>query len=127
MKKATKKSKTEKEPTLREIRADIRDVFDAVGKLIECTATHDKRFDSHDRRFDAIEEDVSYLKRNMVTKIYLDEKNGELRGDISELVYKEDRKFVELVHILENKNILSEEDTVRILSMPPFPLGHASK
>lgn len=86
----------------------------------------DKRFDAQDKKSEARDEDLAFLKRNMVTKIYLDEKNGELRGDISELMYKGNRKFIELVHILENKNILSEEDSLRILSMPPFPLGQTS-
>ena len=85
----------------------------------------EKRFDKHDKRFDSLEEGVSFLKRNMVTKIHLDERIGEFRGDITELVYKGDRKFVELVHTLENKETPPEEDTVRILSMPPFPLGQA--
>ncbi|PIR45090.1 MAG: hypothetical protein COV10_01010 [Candidatus Vogelbacteria bacterium CG10_big_fil_rev_8_21_14_0_10_51_16] len=103
------------------------DLLEAVGKLAQNV---EGRFDSVDKRFDGLEdrvggleEDVSYLKRNMVTKVYLDERIGDVRGDITELVHRADRKFTELVHTLEDKDVLSEGDAVRILGMPPFPLG----
>ncbi len=121
------KKKNQKEPTLAELRADVHDVFEAVGSLAGLTHTRfeavGKRFDAVDKRLDTVEEDVAFLRRNMINKIYLDERIGDLRGDITELVHREDRKFIELVHILESKEILSEEETVHILSMPPFPLG----
>ncbi|PIR45107.1 MAG: hypothetical protein COV10_01110 [Candidatus Vogelbacteria bacterium CG10_big_fil_rev_8_21_14_0_10_51_16] len=128
MKRATKK--TNVEPT-------TQDVLNAVSKFATRVEERfdgiDARFDGidgrlsgHDKRFESLEEDVAYLKRNMVTKIYLDERVGELRGDITELVHKEDKKFVELVHTLEDKEVLSEEDAVRILGMPPFGLGQAA-
>ena len=127
MKDTPKKKPSRKEPTTREIQKDVHNVLVAVNKF----ATHvEKRFDAVEgdirslkEEFGGLKEDVGFLKRNMVTKIYLDEKIGDLRGDITELVHKEDRKFVALIHLLEDKDVLSEEDAVNILNMPPFPLS----
>lgn len=61
------------------------------------------------------------IEANMVTRDYLDEKLSDLKGDLSILLRKEDRKLGELVIILKEKKVISSEDVKRILAMEPFP------
>ena len=71
-------------------------------------------FASHvDERFEKIES-------MMVTKDYLDEKLGDLRGDLVVLIRKEDRKLGALIEELLKRNILDQATATRILSLEPF-------
>ena len=51
----------------------------------------------------------------------MDEKLGDLKGDLVVLMRKEDRKLSMLVEVLREKELLSEQDVQRVLSMEPFP------
>lgn len=74
-----------------------------------------------DKRFNNLESEVAFIKSEMVTKDFLEDKLADLKGDIVILTRKEDTKVRELITILREKNILSDNDTKRILSMEPFP------
>lgn len=83
-------------------------------------AIHD--FSSNvDRRFSKLESDVSEIKSSMVTIDYLDRKLADLRGDLVVLTRKEDTKVRELVAVLRERKVLTDDDAKRILSMEPFP------
>lgn len=56
----------------------------------------------------------------MVTKDYLDEKLGDLRGDLTVLIRKEDNKVKALVEVLVEKKVLNKTDQKKIYSLEPF-------
>jgi hypothetical protein len=87
----------------------------------------DERFTIVDKRFDSVESDIKELKTRtvkiestMVTKDYLDEKLGDLRGDFTVLVRKEDNKMKTLVEVLVDKGVLDQKDKKKIYSLEPF-------
>lgn len=51
----------------------------------------------------------------------IDEKLADLKGDLTILMRKEDRKLGALVTKLQEKQVLSEEEAIQILSLEPFP------
>lgn len=122
MKRDAKRNALKEAPT-------TRDVLVAVSKLADHMESRfdglENRMGNVEKKVDGLEKKMDGLEKKMVTKAYLDEKIGDLRGDITQLVHKEDRKFTALVHLLEDKDVLSEEDAVRILRMPPFELGRS--
>ncbi len=95
----------------------------------------DGRFDGIDGRFDHVEGRLDHvegkldnvegrlnrIEATMVTKDYLDDKLADMRGDLVVLMRKEDRKLVTLIDVLKKKQLLSDEETRRILTMEPFP------
>lgn len=107
---------------------DITEHFDAV----------DKRFDSVDAKIDKtrldLESDMTALRKELtheinklewkvVSRDYLDEKLHDLKGDLIMITRKEDKKLSTLVTVLQNKKVLSDQDTKLILQLEPFPQG----
>ncbi|MCL5667150.1 MAG: hypothetical protein M1383_05275 [Patescibacteria group bacterium] len=74
-----------------------------------------------EKRFDGLESRVTKIEQNMVTKDYLDEKLLDLKGDLTVLIKKEDRKLLALVSVLEKNKIISTKEAKDILSLEPFP------
>ena len=74
-----------------------------------------------DERFDRLENRVTKIEATMVTKDYLDEKLGDLRGDIVVMLRKGDRKLGALIAELLTRKLLDEDAAKRILAMEPFP------
>ncbi len=74
-----------------------------------------------EERFNILESDVAQIKDTMVTKDYLDEKMGDLRGDLVLLTRKEDKKVVAIIELLVERNIIAAADAKKILGMDPFP------
>lgn len=68
----------------------------------------------------SLKEDVVYLKNNMVTKDYLDNKLVDLRADLVVLTRKEDSKVNALVEALVEQKSLRPETGRQILAMEPF-------
>ena len=81
----------------------------------------EKKFDNLEGRFDNLEGEVNTIKTTMVTKDYLDDKLSDLRGDLVVLMRKEDKKVKALIDILRERQVLTDEDVKKILSMEPFP------
>lgn len=80
----------------------------------------EKQFKAVDKRFDTVESDIHKIKSTMVTKDYLDEKLGDLRGDFTVLVRKEDNKMKTLVEVLVEKGVIDQKDKQKIYSLEPF-------
>ena len=107
-----------KEPT-------IYDVLEAINTY----ATRvDRNFQTIEGEISGIKGEISGIKgrldkieATMVTKDYLDEKLADLRGDLVVMMRKEDTKVKTLVEILRARNIISEEDEKKVLSLEPFP------
>lgn len=68
----------------------------------------------------SIKSEIGWIKSNMVTKDFLDEKIADLRGDLVVLVRKEDTKLLKLVDILKERKLISAEEATVVLSMEPF-------
>ena len=51
----------------------------------------------------------------------MDDKLSDLKGDLVILMRKEDRKVANLVNLLKNKRVISEEEAKTILALEPFP------
>ncbi|EKD78422.1 MAG: hypothetical protein ACD_41C00348G0005 [uncultured bacterium] len=90
-----------------DLKQDMRAVKQDVGGLKQDVKT--------------LQNDVATIKGTMVTKVYLDEKMSDLRGDMTMLVRKEDNKFTTLVDTLYDKQVLNAGDVGRILALEPFP------
>jgi hypothetical protein len=64
---------------------------------------------------------IGSIQSTMVTKDYLDEKLGDLRGDFTVLMRKEDTKLKALVGILYSRQIIDAKDMETLQAMEPFP------
>jgi hypothetical protein len=106
------------QPTTQDILEAIQDFSTHVDGQFEKV---DKRFGQADNRFDGIEQRLAKVEATMVTKDYLDDKLGDLRGDLTILMRKEDTKMKALVAILHKRGVITEDDTKHILAMEPFP------
>ncbi len=104
----------------------IKDVLEAVQGL----STHmdekfsdvDRKFVGIDQKFAGIDKRLDTIEATMVTKDYLDEKLGDLRGDLTVLMRKEDVKLRELITILHAKQVLTPADVKHLFSFEPFPV-----
>ena len=99
----------------------IDDVLDAVNKF---ATTNEQRLGRIEDDLDSMKSDINGMKRTMttlVTKDYLDEKIADLRGDLVVLIRKEDKKFSALIDVLKYRQVISNDEATKILSMEPFP------
>lgn len=101
----------------------------------------DKKFDDIDKKFDTIgrvmatKDDIEVIRKEMATKAdlgklrsdmidFIEGQNIKLRGDIVELVRKEDARLSELVGIQQRKGLLDEEDVQQLEKLRPvFPVA----
>lgn len=93
------------------------DILEAITTFADVT---EKRFSTIDKRLTTIEKNVTRIEATMVTKDYLDEKMSDLRGDMTVLIRKEDRKLQTLVSILTKKELLDTKEAEQIMAMEPF-------
>ncbi|MFA4830699.1 MAG: hypothetical protein WC862_02370 [Patescibacteria group bacterium] len=97
----------------------------STGEILEAindfSTNVDKRFTKIESDIMVMKSDITTIKSTMVTKDYLDEKLGDLRGDLTVLMRKEDTKVAMLVKILRTRNVITEEDKQQIFAMEPFP------
>ena len=56
----------------------------------------------------------------MVTKDYLDDKLGDLKGDLVSLIRKEDNKVNALIDAALSNKAIKEKDAKHILAIDPF-------
>jgi hypothetical protein len=116
-------------PQLRAIAADqeltLRDVVNAINtSSTEVTVELQTiKQDISSLKTDMIEvkTQLGHVETQMVTKDYLDEKLHDLRGDLTVVIRKADRKVVALIDELRETKVLSEPAAKRILALEPFP------
>ena len=101
---------SEQEITLEDLARMVKGGFDSVGKQINELKTD----------VGTLKTDVSYLRSQMVTKDFLDDRLANHYGDIVVLFRKEDRRFSELVSILVEKAVLSGPDVQRLDKLRPL-------
>ncbi len=98
---------------------DLKLIGQELGKVVEDNIT--PQFESINKQFEGVNKRLDKIEATMVTKEYLDEKQADLRGDIVVLMRKEDTKLKALIQTLKVRNLITEEDAHRILTMEPFP------
>jgi hypothetical protein len=108
---------TNQDPTKNEILEAVAGVKENTEQILEAIGIFSNNMDS---RLNTVEKELGEVKASMVTKDHLDEKLSDLRGDLSILIRKEDKKLAELVKILEQRKVLSPEDVKHILALEPF-------
>lgn len=92
---------------------DIRRLELRTEALEAGVATHG------DIQYLATKDDLLKLEERLLAA--MDEKNADLKGDLTILLRKEDRKLLALVDALLRKGALSREEVKHILGMEPFP------
>ncbi len=99
--------------------------FDAIDRRFDGVDQRflaiDQRFVSADKRVDGLESRLGRIEATMVTKSYLDDKLGDLKGDMVALVRKEDQKMNRLIGILAEKTVVTPTEANDVLSFRPFP------
>jgi hypothetical protein len=78
-----------------------------------------EEFNQLDGKVGGLEQKLNQTKLDILDSI--DEKLGNLKGDLIILMRKEDKKVDHLIKLLQEKSILSEEDAVSLLEIRPFP------
>lgn len=110
----------------------VEERFGAIDKRFDQV---DKRFEGVDKRFDVLESRLGAVENrletvetglgkvgtSMVTKDYLDEKLFDFKGDMIQMIRKEDYKLGVLVKILDDKKVISKKDSHLLTSLEPFP------
>lgn len=86
---------------------DKQDILDAISLMAEQMHT--------------MGEHIVHVKSQMVTKSYLDDKLGQLRGDLVILARKGNTKLSTLIEDLVSEGSLKREIADRLLAMEPFP------
>jgi len=101
--------------TKQEVKEIVRE---ATTEIIEAIGVFSDRIT---KRVDDLESDMKVVKRDMVTKDYLDSKLAVVQANIILAVKGEDQKVNELIKHLVVKNVIAKEDGTRLLEMQPFP------
>ena len=73
-----------------------------------------------EQRLGNLESDMTAVKSTMITKSYLDDRLSDLKADMTELVYKEDKKLMVLVNETEDGRPLTKRAANNIRKMAPF-------
>lgn len=64
--------------------------------------------------------DVVVIKATMVTKSYLDDKLGDLKGDMVSMLRMEDQQVGRFVEVLTDKKVLTAAESKDVRSFRPF-------
>ncbi|MDO8626619.1 MAG: hypothetical protein Q7K39_04205 [Candidatus Magasanikbacteria bacterium] len=95
----------------------LDDILETV-RFIKDNAVTKQEFSE---KIEKLDNRLTKVESQMVTKEYLDKKLGNLKGDLVVLTRKEDNKLNKLVEILGNKKVLIKSETSKITSLEPFP------
>ena len=120
---STQDQNSNREPTNREILEAVKELGTRFGRLEtenrEILETMNEFATNVEGEMGNLKAEMGRVKVEILDGI--DEKLGNLKGDLVVLTRKEDRKIVRLVEILRDKNILAQEEAKQILGMEPFP------
>ena len=105
---------------------DIKQIGEEMGKIIEDNINPQfesvyKQLDKISGRLDGVDGRLDRIEATMVTKSYLDDKLADLEGNLISKLRKEDEKVNRLIEILQNKSVLSSEDTKQFQEFQIFP------
>jgi hypothetical protein len=70
-----------------------------------------------------LKEDLTKSLNSLELKLLdaMDDKLGNLKGDLVVLMRKEDRKLTSLISLLMQKDLISKEEASELLALEPFP------
>ena len=97
--------------------AKVDERFERIDKRFEKI---DEKFERIDKRFETMASKEDLKKMELDLKDHLDEKLGELKGDLVAIIRKEDKKIIFLADLLTEKNIVNNKIN-KIFKMEPFP------
>lgn len=100
------------EPQFKRIREDF-------AQVIEYNIN--PQFDEVRGRLDGVENRLSRVESQMVTKSYLDDKMAELEGGLVVKLRKEDIKMNRLIEIMKKKSLLSKSEVKELNEFKIFP------
>lgn len=106
------------------IEGDISSLKSDVGSLKDDVGSLKGDMSSLKTDMSSLKSEVIAMKALMVTKDYLDDKLADLRGDILTVIRKEDRRVTTLVEILQEKNVLSRDEALKLQAMQPLIPTH---
>ena len=95
-------------------------LHDVLGAISTFSSSVDDRFDEVQSEISGIKGEITSIRSQMVTKVYLDDKLSDLRGDLVVLVRKEDRKLAAVVNELVKRDVFDEATAERIFELEPF-------
>jgi len=106
------------EPTIGEVNKAVGELSEKVDSVLEAIGEFSNKVDG---RFERIENRLTRVESQMVTKAYLDDKLIDLKADLTVVMRKEDHKLEALTRLLASKKVITENDANNILSLEPFP------
>ena len=106
------------EPTIGEVNKAVGELSEKVDSVLEAIGEFSNKVDV---RFERIENRLTRVESQMVTKAYLDDKLIDLKADLTVVMRKEDHKLEALTRLLASKKVITENDANNILSLEPFP------
>ena len=103
---------------------DVQDTLEAIHGL---SSYVDERFSMNDDKFTKIDNRLNslegFVRTQMVTKSYLDDKLASKLGDYLAIDKKQEVKINTLVYKLEEKKILSNREATELIRTSPFPVS----
>jgi len=68
-------------------------------------------------------QDLDFGLKDMEHRILdsMDDKMADMKGDLVILMRKEDRKVTDLINLLSQKEVISNEEAGALLALEPFP------
>lgn len=103
------------------IDASEQNVLEAISGLADHVEGIDTRLTRVESSLTQVDTRLVRVEATMVTKSYLDDKLGGLKGDMVSMVRKEDEKVNGLVSVLAKKSVLTPREAKEALSIRLFP------
>jgi len=72
-----------------------------------------------EQKVDGLSQKINQTKLDLLDA--LDDKIGNLKGDLVILMRKEDKKVDHLIQLLQQKSVITEQDATTLLEIRPFP------
>lgn len=91
---------------------DIKQIGNEVGQVIEHNLLP---------TLEEMQREIAGIKRDMVTKWYLDDKLADLEGSVIIRQRKEDKKVNLLIELLREKSILVDSEVKQLHEFQVFP------
>ena len=112
------KQDTTQEPTIKDVLTKVGGIQTTLDEVLEAVGSFSNAVNT---RFNQVDDRFTKIEANMVTKEYLDQKLGNVKADLTDLIRKEDKKLVAFVELHKVKKVITEEEAGLILSLEPFP------
>lgn len=90
-----------------------------VEKLEKKVDSLDQKVDTLDQKIDSLDQKVNRNKLEILDA--MDEKLAHLKYDLTNMMRGGDKKLVELIKILADKQVLDSDETSKLLQLHPFP------